>query len=340
MPDPGQLVQYGWTEAVSESFTHDSTPARITRVDRGICDAITSSDQLRVRSGRFDLCTGDWVTVAGGTVVDLVPRRTAIMRAAVSGRAESQALAANVDAVGIVTALDGDVDLGRIERMLALAWESGAQPIVILTKSDAAEHVADTAAAVQAIAPGCSVLAISAMTGDALDILTAMLDGTIVLIGPSGAGKSTLANALIGAEVLATNAVRTVDGKGRHTTVHRELFPLPSGGALIDTPGLRGIGLWDAADGIELAFRDIESLAEQCRFGDCRHDAEPGCGVLAAVESGELPERRLASYRKLLRENEWMASRSDARLAAERAQAWKTITKATRKLYQNGQYRR
>ena len=155
--------------------------------------------------------------------------------------------------VGIVTALNGDVDLGRIERMLALAWESGAQPIVFLTKSDAAEHVADTVAAVQAIAPGCSVLAISAMTGDALDILTAMLDGTIVLIGPSGAGKSTLANALIGAEVLATNAVRTVDGKGRHTTVHRELFPLPSGGALIDTPGLRGIGLWDAADGIELS---------------------------------------------------------------------------------------
>lgn len=116
MPDPGQLVQYGWTEAVSESFTHDSTPARITRVDRGICDAITSSDQLCVRSGRFDLCTGDWVTVADGTVVDLVPRRTAIMRAAVSGRAESQALAANVDVVGIVTALDGDVDLGRIER--------------------------------------------------------------------------------------------------------------------------------------------------------------------------------------------------------------------------------
>ena len=338
MPDPGQLVQYGWTEAVSESFTHDSPPARITRVDRGICDAITSGDQLRVRSGWFDLCTGDWVTVADGTVVDLVPRRTAIMRAAVTGRAESQLLAANVDAVGIVTALDGEVDLGRIERMLALVWESGAQPIVILTKSDAAEHVVDTVAAVQAIAPGCSVLAISAVTGDALDILTAMLDGTmIVLIGPSGAGKSTLANALIGAEVLATNAVRTVDGKGRHTTVHRELFPLPSGGALIDTPGLRGIGLWDAADGIELAFRDIESLAEQCRFGDCRHDAEPGCGVLAAVESGELPERRLASYRKLLRENEWMASRSDARLAAERARAWKTISKAQRKLYQKGQ---
>ena len=221
MPDPGQLVQYGWTEAVSESFTHDSTPARITRVDRGICDAITSSDRLRVRSGRFDLCTGDWVTVADGTVVDLVPRRTAIMRAAVSGRAESQALAANIDTVGIVTALDGGVDHGRIERMLALAWESGAQPIVILTKSDAAEHVADTVAAVQAIAPGCSVLAISAMTGDALDILTAMLDGTIVLIGPSGAGKSTLANALIGAEVLATNAVRTVDGKGRHSSAPR-----------------------------------------------------------------------------------------------------------------------
>ena len=340
MPNPGQLVHYGWTEAVCESFIHDSTPARIIRVDRGMCDAVTSSEQLRVCSGGFDLCTGDWVTLADGAVVDLVPRRTALMRAVVSGRGEAQALAANVDTVGIVTALDGDVDLGRIERMLALAWESGAQPIVVLTKSDVAEHVADTVAAVQAIAPGCAVLAISAMTGDALDILTAMLAGTIVLIGPSGAGKSTLANALIGAEVLATNVVRTVDGKGRHTTVHRELFPLPSGGALIDTPGLRGIGLWDAADGIELVFRDIESLAEQCRFGDCRHVAEPGCAVLAAVESGELPERRLASYRKLLRENEWMASRSDARLAAERARAWKTISKAQRKLYQKGQYRR
>ena len=185
------------------------------------------------------------------------------MRAAVSGRAEWQALAANVDAVGIVTALDGDVDLGRIERMLALAWESGAQPIVILTKSDAAEHVADTVAAVEAIAPGCSVLAISAMTGDALDILTAMLDGTIVLIGPSGAGKSRWRTRSSVRKWLATNAVRTVDGKGRHTTVHRELFPLPSGGALIDTPGLRGIGLWDAAN--EINFASCQGVESLCR---------------------------------------------------------------------------
>jgi ribosome biogenesis GTPase / thiamine phosphate phosphatase len=340
VPDPGQLVQYGWTTDISENLPHGCTPARITRVDRGWCDAVTPGEQLRVSSGSFDLCTGDWVTVADRAVVHLLPRRTAIMRAAASGRSEPQPLAANVDTVGIVMALDGDIDLGRIERMLALAWESGAQPVVILTKSDAARHVADAVASVHAIAHGCAVVAISAVTGDALDILTATLNGTTVLIGPSGAGKSTLANALIGADVLATNIVRTVDGKGRHTTVHRELFPLPSVGALIDTPGLRSIGLWDAGEGIERVFRDIDSLAELCRFGDCRHVAEPGCAVLAAVESGELPARRLASYRKLLRENEWVASRSDARLAIERARSWKAISKAQRKLHQHEQHRR
>ncbi|WP_406268817.1 ribosome small subunit-dependent GTPase A [Nocardia sp. NBC_00881] len=163
-------------------------------------------------------------------------------------------------------------------------------------------------------------------------MLVAIPEGVVAPIGPSGAGKSTLANALLGAELFATNAVRAADKKGRHTTVHRELRPLPGGGTLIDTPGLRGVGLWDASEGIEKTFSDIESLAAQCRFGDCAHRGEPGCAVLEAVETGALTQRRLASYHKLGRENEWIQARADKRLQAEREKAWRGITKQQRRL--------
>ena len=328
------LARFGWTDDVATRFTpylsDTVTPARVVRVDRGECDVITPAGPARVRTNGHALCTGDWVTVDAAAVIDVVPRTGAIQRASSSARSEAQVLAANVDTVLITTALDGDVDLGRIERMLALAWESGAQPIVVLTKSDAAEDVPSTTAAVRDVAPGAPVVPISATTGDGIDVLTAMLDGTIVLLGPSGAGKSTLANALIGREALATNEVRAADGKGRHTTVHRELFALPTGQTLIDTPGLRGVGLWDADTGIAAAFSDVEELAHLCRFDDCAHLGEPGCAVLDAVDRGLLPARRLDSYHKLRRENEWLASRSDARLRAERTRAFKVQTKALR----------
>lgn len=160
------------------------------------------------------------------------------------------------------------------------------------------------------------------------------------VLGPSGAGKSTLANAMLGAEVFATDTVRAADKKGRHTTVHRELRPLPSGGTLIDTPGLRGVGLWDAAEGISRTFSDIEELATGCRFADCAHDAEPGCAVRAAVESGEIAERRVRSYRKLGKENAWMEARSDKRLQAEREKAWRGIAKEQRRMYRERGSRR
>ncbi|MET7769124.1 ribosome small subunit-dependent GTPase A [Nocardia sp. NPDC005366] len=342
------LVPYGWTEAVSHDYSHviadGCVPARVIRVDRGECDVATPTGLARARCPRADseisgLCTGDWVSIdAERTVRQLLPRRSAIVRSSVSGRSEGHVLAANVDTVLICTAADGDVDLNRIERMLALAWESHAVPVVVLTKADAAEYV--PLDAVQAVAPGAAALAISATTGTGLDVLTAMLAGTVALIGPSGAGKSTLANALLGEEVFATDAVRAADKKGRHTTVHRELRPLPGGGTLIDTPGLRGIGLWDASDGIERTFSDIESLAEQCRFGDCSHTSEPGCAVRAAVDSGALTERRLDSYRKLAKENAWMRSRTDKRLQAERQQARKDITKQQRQMYRDRSSRR
>lgn len=342
MVDYDLLVPYGWTEAVSTSYAalieENCVPARVIRMDRSECDAITPNGLARVRCPRADsevsgLCTGDWVTVdATSAVRRLLPRRSAIVRSSVSGRSQGQVLAANVDTVLICTAADGDVDLGRIERMLALAWESNAQPIVLLTKADAADDV--PLDEVRAAAPGAAVLEVSANTGLGLDVLTAMLDGTVALLGPSGAGKSTLANALLGAEVFATNSVRDTDKKGRHTTVHRELRPLPGGGTLIDTPGLRGVGLWDAGEGIEKTFSDIESLAAQCRFGDCAHRGEPGCAVRAAIDSGELTQRRLDSYNKLARENEWMRARTDKRLQAERQRAWRGIVKQQRRRYQ------
>lgn len=348
MVDYDLLVPYGWTEAVSTRYAsmieEDCVPARIIRMDRSECDVATPSGLARARCPRADsevsgLCTGDWVSIDNDSSVRrLLPRRSAIVRSSVSGRSQGQVLAANVDTVLICTAADGDVDLGRIERMLTLAWESDAQPIVLLTKSDAAAQL--PLDEVRAVAPGAAVLAVSADTGAGLDVLVAMLEGTVALIGPSGAGKSTLANALLGAEIFATNAVRDADKKGRHTTVHRELRPLPGGGTLIDTPGLRGVGLWDATEGIEKTFSDIESLAAQCRFGDCAHRGEPGCAVRDAIDNGELTQRRLDSYRKLARENEWIQARTDKRLQAERERAWRDITKQHRKMFREKNSRR
>lgn len=352
------LVPYGWNAALAADYRpllgDDLIPARVIRMDRSECDIaapLPTADYqsrltaavVRARLPRSDsevsgLCTGDWVAIdAARTVRALLPRRTAIVRAAVSGQPDARAksadqvLAANVDTVLVCTAGDGDVDLGRIERLLALAWESGAQPTVVLTKADLAHDI--PIEHVRAAAPGVTVVAVSATAGVGMDVLASLLSGTVALIGPSGAGKSTLANALLGAEVFATNAVREGDKRGRHTTVHRELRPLPGGGTLIDTPGLRSVGLWDAAEGLGRTFSDIESLSGQCRFTDCSHTSEPGCAVLAAIESGALPRRRLDSYRKLSRENEWLAARSDARMRAERAKVWKQINKDQRRLY-------
>ncbi|WP_280330882.1 ribosome small subunit-dependent GTPase A [Nocardia wallacei] len=338
MVDYDRLTPYGWNPAVSAAYTRllDTgwVPARVIRMDRSECDVATPEGLARARCPRADtnvegLCTGDWVALDTELVVrQLLPRRTAIVRATVSGRSQAQVLAANVDTVLVCTAADGDVDLGRIERMLALAWESGAQPVVVLTKTDLAVDV--PLDEVRAVAPGATTLAVSATTGAGMDVLTAVLTGTVALLGPSGAGKSTLANALLGAEVFATDEVRATDKRGRHTTVHRELRPLPGGGTLIDTPGLRSVGLWDAAEGLGRTFSDIETLAADCRFADCSHQREPGCVIQAALESGALPRRRFDSYLKLQRENEWLAARTDARLRAERQRAWKNAEKSQR----------
>ncbi|WP_020667241.1 ribosome small subunit-dependent GTPase A [Amycolatopsis nigrescens] len=334
------LAAYGWDDAFESSFTHHRAdgllPARIARVDRGQCDVVTEHGPLRATSTGLSPCTGDWAALdqRDRALTALLPRRTAMIRSSSSRRSQGQVLAANMDTVAVTVSLAAPIVLGRVERLLALAWESGARPVVVLTKADLSDDPDAAVAEVSTAAPGADVLAVSADTGHGLDVAAAALTGTVVLIGPSGAGKSTLGNALLGTEALAVGAVREQDGKGRHTTVHRELIALPGGGVLIDTPGLRGVGLWDSEDGLQQAFADIEEFAAGCRFGDCAHRSEPGCAVLAAIESGALPARRLESYRKLLRENEWIASRSDARMRAERENQRKALTRSLRKTYQ------
>lgn len=344
------LPDLGWDAERAVDFAaydDDCRPGRVARVDRGTCTVLTENSAERVSVGVGVLaamaedtangpCTGDWAAVRGWpdgrtTIETLLPRRTAITRADVRGRSRGQVLAANVDAVGVVVPLHPEPSLSKLERLLALAWESGATPLVLLTKADLVADAALVAADVETAAPGAQVLCCSTVTGEGLAELRAAVGpaGTLALVGASGVGKSSLVNSLVGTEVLAVRDIRD-DGKGRHTSVRRELVLLPGGGAVIDTPGLRGVGLIGADDGIASAFADVEALVGDCKFSDCSHVSEPGCAVLAAVEDGSLPLRRVESWRKLQREMAWMASRTDARLRAEQTRKWKTITKAHR----------
>ncbi|MFH8991258.1 ribosome small subunit-dependent GTPase A [Streptomyces sp. NPDC017940] len=338
------LARYGWDEEWAAAFApyaeRGLLPGRVVRVDRGSCDLVvteegivradttyvTPHDPLRV------ICTGDWAAVdaPGGDpryVRDYLPRRTSFVRSTSSKRSEGQILAANVDHAVIAVSLAAELDLGRVERFLALGWESGAQPVVVLTKADLVPDATALSYLVEDVetsAPGVQVLPVSAATNEGVDVLAAVVSGgTSVLLGQSGAGKSTLANALAGADIMEVQTIRDVDGKGRHTTTTRNLLVLPGGGVLIDTPGLRGVGLYDAGTGVGQVFAEIEELAEGCRFQDCAHVAEPGCAVLAALDDGTLPERRLDSYRKLMRENQRIVAKTDARVRADLRREYK-----------------
>lgn len=314
-----------------------AVPARISRVDRSAYDVLTPAGPQRLaalppaRDPRDNPTVGDWLALQDGVATRL--RRTSLLvRGAASGRSDVQPLAANVDTVLVCAGLGQAVPVRRVERLLALAWESGATPVVVLTKADLAHDPQAVRDSVLPHTPGAELLLVSAATGDVEALRPYAAPGqTLVLLGASGAGKSTLVNALAGAAVMSTGETRHVDGKGRHTTTHRELVLLPGGAVVIDTPGLRGVALTGGLEeGLAKAFADVEELAAACRFADCAHSGEPGCAVAASIEAGDLTAARMDSWRRLQREAAFQARRTDVRLqAAERAK-WKAVHKAQR----------
>jgi ribosome biogenesis GTPase len=316
----------------------------IIRSELGDCDAVLAGRyRHHVTSAEQLPAVGDWVTVAARRaagevrqITGLHPRRSAFRRKAVGDPTDVQIVAANVDIAIVATALPDDVNLRRSERYLTLAWESGATPIVVLTKSDLVDDPTSHVIAVQSVAPGVDVFAVSTVTGLGVAELDARLSPgiTAVLLGSSGVGKSTLVNALLGSEKQRTSPMRA-DGGGRHTTTHRELIELPGGASIIDTPGMRELQLWSADEGLESAFDDLAVLALDCRFRDCVHDTEPGCAVRAAIERGALAEDRLTSWRDLRRELAYLERRQDAAAAAAARNHIKSIMRSVRARLRN-----
>jgi len=345
------LTQYGWSPELQDLFqpyaADGFVPGRIVVQQRGGYRLITETGEVDARASGTLLkssadderpTAGDWVAIEArpgettALVRHVLPRKTAFIRKASGPRGGAQVVAANVDVAFLVTSLNADLNLRRLERYLATAYESGADPVIVLTKADLMDNPSEAVAEVEAIASGAPVLVVSSKTGQGLEGVAAHLPPgrTAVLLGSSGAGKSTLLNALAGQERMATAEVREDDGRGRHTTSHRELVLLPSGGLILDTPGMRELGLWDAGAGVSTVFEDVETLAGQCRFSDCTHTREPGCAVRAAIEAGILPEARLRAYEKLQAELAYERRREDPRAAQENRKLWVSRHKAAR----------
>lgn len=345
------LTSYGWSPALQDQFApfaaQGLVPGRIIIQQRGGYRLITDAGEIDARAAGALIKTlseaerptaGDWVAVEArpgettALVQALLPRRSAFIRKASGPRGGAQVVAANVDVALLVASLNSDLNLRRLERYLATAHEGGAEPVIVLTKADLADDVAERIAQVEAIAFGAPVLALSSKTGEGLPALFEHLQPgrTAVLLGSSGAGKSTLLNALAGEERMSTGAIREADERGRHTTTHRELVLLPSGGLILDTPGIRELGLWDAEAGVSATFEDVEALAARCRFGDCSHGTEPGCAVRAAIEAGELPAERLRAYDKLQAELAHERRREDPIARQTEKKRWIAIHKSAR----------
>ncbi|MEV4637141.1 ribosome small subunit-dependent GTPase A [Actinoplanes sp. NPDC049548] len=331
------LPALGWDATLASAYRPfdrtDALAGRVLRADRGVCTVLAADGVHRASlAGSLLLgaaadpanlpCAGDWVVLRRWpdrrTTVEIVlPRRTALIRRTADKDSSGQVLAANMDTVAVVEPMHPEPDDARVERLLSLAWESGAQPVVVLSKSDTARDPQAVARQLAELAPQVRVLPVSVRRGTGLEELRDLVTPgrTLALLGRSGAGKSTLVNALAGADVMPVQEIRRADGKGRHTTAYRNLVVIPGGGAVLDTPGIRGVGLLETATGLDRAFADVADLASRCRFGDCHHDGEPGCAVEAALADGTLLPRRLESWRKLHREVAVESGRRAERLA-------------------------
>lgn len=300
-----ELDAYGWDPRWAATFAEvagaaAAAPGRVVRHD-GVALTVATPDGVDQYPMRVDgsVAVGDWVVVADGVVTAVLPRRS-LLRRRDPDKGVEQLLAANVDVVGVVCGLDRPVKDGRIQRATLLAHDAGAEPLVVLTKADLLDDHGPIVADVEAGSPGAEVAVVASPEGSGIDDLRTRLSGrTVVLIGESGAGKSTLVNALSGEDVAATGAVRKGDSKGRHTTTSRELYPLPGGGVIIDSPGIRSVGVWGDPAAVAASFTDVAAFATDCRFSDCLHDREPDCGVREAVERGDLARPRLEAWQAL-----------------------------------------
>jgi ribosome biogenesis GTPase / thiamine phosphate phosphatase len=345
------IASLGWGDTHADTFQEHADaglrPGRVAIQHRGAYVLLTEAGELwagvrgRLRhaadGGGEIPAVGDWVAYSHpegaerGTIEAILPRRSAFRRKQAGFETAEQVVAANVDVLFLVTSLNQDLNVRRIERYMTLAWESGADPVVVLTKADLCADVQTAVALVETVTFGVPVHVTSALTGEGFGELEAHLEGgrTGAAVGSSGVGKSTLINHLAGEERLATQDLRD-DGRGRHTTTHRELIVLPGTGCVIDTPGMRELQLWDSAEGLEKAFEDVETLILECRFSDCAHETEPGCAIRSALADGSLDAERFESYRKLQRELRWLETRHDARARSEERKRWRALNKDAR----------
>ncbi len=355
--DPSRtLEEYGWSEHFAQAFAplaaegfeaarvilqHNRVYLLYTAAGEALAE---TTGRLRFHAaGAEDLpAVGDWVALrrtrdeeGKAKIHEILPRRSKFSRKAAGRETEEQIVAANVDTVFLVTGLDDDYNPRRLERYLIMAFESGAEPVVLLNKADLVADAEEKRREVEQIAPGVPVFFLSAKRGEGVEQLTGFLGlgRTVALMGSSGVGKSTIVNRLLGADVQRTQEVRLSDAKGRHTTTHRELFLLPSGGLVLDTPGMRELQLLVSERGLRETFEEIEELAANCRFTDCRHEGEPGCAVREALESGALDAERYGNYRKMEAEMRHAATLVDQRKAQEEKSRTKRIHRDLRAIY-------
>ena len=348
---PGlELADLGWRAQDAAAFDPHArggrTAGRVLAEDRGSYVAWTAVGERRAAvTGRFRYdagedpgaypAVGDWIaldaTPEPAAIHAVLPRRSALIRQAAGLRTAAQVVGANLDVVFVTSSLNADLNVRRLERYLATAWESGAEPVVLLSKADLVptEEAAAALAAVERLAVGTEVILASAYDGRGLDRVRERIapGATVAFVGSSGVGKSTLVNRLAGTDLALVREIREDDARGRHTTTRRELHLLPDGGLVLDTPGMRELALWDG-DGLDRSFADVEELAASCRFGNCRHAGEPGCAIAAALVDGRLTADRHGAWQKLVREARHQERRTDARARNEERRRWKQIGKA------------